>query len=158
MLDRFFRSPLISCKGDEDQSKDYSTMLFLIMPTPGPEPTSLAHQLNTSLINDFLPGSPPLWGLSFPQLEACALAWAQLGYSNWIITRKIQSPVYFWVPAKTSKDIGIWPDSHFHSRPFILLSFHFILLGVVNENQALGHYKSTLYIKTWRMVTGGLGN
>lgn len=76
-----------------------------------------------------------------------------------MITRKIQSPDYFWVPAKTSKDTGIWPDSHLYSHPFILLLFHFILLGDANGNhQALGHYKSTEYIKTWGMVTGGLGN
>ena len=50
MLDGFFGSPLISCEGDEDQSKDYSTMLFLITPTPGPEPhlssPPAEHQLN----------------------------------------------------------------------------------------------------------------
>lgn len=58
-------------------------------------PTSLAHQLNTSLTSEFLPGLPPLWGLSFPQLEACALVCAHLGNGNWIITREIQSPDYF---------------------------------------------------------------
>ena len=48
-------------------------MLFLITPHLVLSPTSLAQQLNTSLINEFLPGSPFLWGLSFPQMEAYAL-------------------------------------------------------------------------------------
>lgn len=133
-------------------------MLFLIPPMPGTNPPlcgSLSeHQHNQYIRARFV---TPL-DIVLPPLEACALFWAHLGYNNCIITRKIQSPYYFWVPAKTSKDIGIWPDSHLCSHPFIPLLFPFILSGDANGNQALGHYKSTEYIKTWGMVTGGLGN
>ena len=48
--------------------------------------------------------------------------------------------------AKTSKDTGIWPDSCLHLRPFVPVSFHFIVLGDVNENQGLGYHRSTVYI------------